>query len=148
MADWAEAADGSAGADGAPALASVEVFEGLDAAAVAALAAACRWLELPEGAVVATDLLGPGTVYFILAGRLTVTAAGKDGLPPDPPLCLGPQQTFGELHAMDSRGEPERAVAVGAVRLAACPRDLFRAFVQAQPALAQRLLTSFAHRLR
>jgi len=90
----------------------------------------------------------PGNVLgFLLEGRLQgvdFTVDGREvGL-----YFVDPNDYFGELSVIDGLPRPEFVIAVGRSSVATLPRDQARALLVSTPAIAQRVTTRFAHRLR
>lgn len=84
----------------------------------------------------------PGAELFVvLAGAVRLEQAGV--------LVrrLGEGEPFGEVAVLDGRPQPADAVAEGAVRCLAIPREALRAAIESDPQLAWELLVLLARRL-
>jgi CRP/FNR family cyclic AMP-dependent transcriptional regulator len=122
--------------------AACQLFGGLDAGGLGALAAVAQEIEFPAGHVIARqDDIGTG-FFVVVSGRVRVIREGTTL------ATLGPGDFFGELSVIDH--EPRNASVVAAepvVCLALASWD-FDAVLLAEPAIAVGILRGIARRLR
>jgi len=128
------------------ALAHVPLFEGLDPAAIEALAGLTFTRTFPIGeAIIEEGRTGNG-LYVVVSGRVEVLkAAGTDR--EQVLATFGPGEPFGELALL---GEWKRTATVRAVDETECvgiDRWVFLAHLERQPTLAIRMLQFVAQRL-
>jgi CRP-like cAMP-binding protein len=128
-------------------LQQVELFKGLDSYALRDIAAQCSWMRCSRNQHVMRRGDAGTDVYFVIAGRLRITAAAARGrriILQD----IGAGEAFGEHSAIDGR---ERLADVRALReslIAALPAGAFRALVASHGSVRERLLQRLTGSMR
>lgn len=130
-----------------PSLTDLPFFRGADAAALAKVAAACRWRMVEPGQVVVDDDEPSTDIFFVAAGAVRVqlrAASGREVLLNE----FGPGEFFGELSAIDGAPRAANVTAAARSRLCIIPAQAFLDFVFATPSACHALLRTLAARLR
>jgi CRP/FNR family cyclic AMP-dependent transcriptional regulator len=128
-------------------IARIPFFAGLDAVALARVAARMRTRRFRRGEVI-FHLGDPGDALFIL-----VTGEVKISLPSDAGdeaiiATLRDGDVFGELALLDGAPRSATATALVVSQTAVLPRDAFRILIAEEPAVRDALLASLAAELR
>ena len=123
-------------------LGTLEAFDGCSVSQLRELARGIEEVEVPAGEQI-VDEGSWGKHAFVLAEGLAHASVGGRGLG-----TIHPGQFFGELALLD--GEPRSATvtAAKASRVLILDSRRFSALVQTTPSVANRILQSFAARLR
>jgi CRP/FNR family cyclic AMP-dependent transcriptional regulator len=129
------------------ALADIPLFEGLPKQRLDAVAAQMHWHAVGARQAFIGRLALPGDVYFLVSGRVRVTACSAGGRQVNF-RDVGAGHYFGELAAID--GEPRSADVVALVpsRIAALSHADFACLLREEPCVALRLLHDLAHSVR
>lgn len=130
-----------------PGLERLELFQGLSATELDALAAACTWQEFKQHQqIVSQD--SPGTdVYFVARGRVRVTifaAGGQEVAFRD----LGAGKSFGELSAIDGHARSASVVALEPSLIASLSRERFWGVLRDRPSITEHLLRQLVALIR
>jgi CRP-like cAMP-binding protein len=128
-------------------LAAISLLEGLDQAALTALAGRCRWSMHPRGGRVIERGSASRDVLFVVEGSVDIV----DRLPSGRDIVyatVGAGEHLGELAAVD--GEPRSASAVAAepTLIAAMPTHVFLDLLRQNGEVALRLLRRLARMVR
>lgn len=129
------------------ALRRVELFSGLDEAAMTRIEALCRWRDYPAGASVVAYLDRSDDVHFLIAGKaraIIYSAAGDTVLFKD----ITPGQAFGEIAAIDRGPRSSGVEAVEPCVIAALSAADFRQVLLEQPAVALAALQILTAQIR
>ena len=117
-----------------------------EAAVWDAFVAAGQRRRYPAGSALFLAGDPPGAVFAVLDGTVEIRAGSDDG---EVLLTtVGPGQLLGEIAALDGLPRSASAVAATDVDAATLPAGRFNELLEAQPALALRLLRAVATRLR
>jgi CRP/FNR family transcriptional regulator, cyclic AMP receptor protein len=129
------------------ALASIEIFDGLDAATVAQIAQRCTWRTYhPEQQIVGQQD-ETREVHFILSGRVRVNLYSPDGR--DVTFRdLGPSNMFGELAALDEAPRSANVVALLPTTTASLKWDQFSQVLRDHPEVAAATLRRLVRLVR
>jgi CRP/FNR family transcriptional regulator, cyclic AMP receptor protein len=123
-------------------LASCQLFHGIDAAGLEALAGRATQVEFPAGAVIARQgEIGTG-FFVVIDGRVRVV---RDG---EVVATLGAGDFFGELSVLDRQPRNAMVAAETATTCLALASWDFDAVLLDQPALTLAILRGVAQRLR
>jgi CRP/FNR family cyclic AMP-dependent transcriptional regulator len=123
-------------------LASCQLFRGIDADGIQALADHATQVEFPAGGVIARQgEIGTG-FFVVIDGRVRVI---RDG---EVIATLGPGDFFGELSVLDGRPRNAMVSAEVATTCLALASWDFEAVLLAQPRLTLAILRGVAQRLR
>ena len=123
-------------------LSACQLFGGLDATGLGALAARASEIDFPAGHVIARqgDI---GTGFFVLVvGRVRVVRDGRTLAE------LGPGDFFGELSVIDHEPRNASVTAIGPVTCLALASWDFDEVLLAEPAITVGILRGLARRLR
>jgi CRP-like cAMP-binding protein len=128
-------------------LTSIAFFAGLDAEALAGLAATMRARRFKRGEVI-FHIGDPGDALFVI-----VSGQVKISLPSDTGeeailATLGPGDVFGELALLDGAPRSASATAMGPTETVVLPRDRFRELIATEAGVRDALLASIAGELR
>jgi CRP/FNR family cyclic AMP-dependent transcriptional regulator len=86
-------------------------------------------------------------MYVIVSGRVRITVTDADGR--EVILAsLGPGDFFGEMAMLDGHGRSADAAVVETAHLAILTRQNFLEFIESDPGIAVRMLSTVTHRLR
>ncbi len=123
-------------------LAQVRLFSALSKKELTVIGQACDEVEVTAG----TDVVSEGTAghefYLILDGSATVKRRGRKV------ATLGPSQYFGELAILDKGVRTATVTADTPMTLLVIGQREFSAVLDEVPALAHKLLSTMAARLR
>lgn len=136
-----------AGAASLPSLRRLPFFGDAPEAALASLAARCRWQTYAPGEVVVDSGDPTDEVFFVAEGAVRVvvrTALGYEAILNDLPAVA----FFGELAAIDGTPRSANVTALQRTRLCAVPGPAFMELVLASPAAGLKLMRLLAGRLR
>jgi CRP/FNR family transcriptional regulator, cyclic AMP receptor protein len=123
-------------------LAACQLFRGIDASGLEALATRATQIEFPAGAVIARQgEIGTG-FFVIIDGRVRVV---RDG---DVVATLGPGEFFGELSVLDRQPRNAMVAADVATTCLGLASWDFEAVLLEQPQLTLAILRGVAQRLR
>ena len=123
-------------------LSAARLFDGVDAAGMARLAAVVVEVDFPRDHVIARQGdIGSG-LFVITSGRVRVV---RDGLPI---AELGPGEFFGELSVLDGRPRTAQVVATEPTTCLALSTWDFESVVREEPSVALAILRGLAGRLR
>ena len=125
--------------DIASCLRDTELFESLDADALAALVRGAKPRAFERGAIVFVQGDPGDALYVVLGGRVKISVESPDG---DSMLLatLGRADTFGELALIDGEPRSATAEALDRAELLSISRQSFRAAYERHPQLASTLL--------
>jgi CRP/FNR family transcriptional regulator, cyclic AMP receptor protein len=128
-------------------LATIPFFAGLDAAALAQVAAGMRARRFRRGEVI-FHLGDPGDALFIIvAGEVKISLPSETG--EEAILVrLVAGDVFGELALLDGAPRSATATAMAVSETVVLPRDRFRQLIAEEPAVRDALLASLAAELR
>ena len=119
----------------------------LGAQEVEDLTAVARTRRYRRGATLIGEGMRPDLVVVLLSGRVKVTSASTGG--EEALLAVrGPGDLLGELSALDGQPSSATVSALDPVEALVVSADGFRAFLQAHPEAALRLLELLTRRLR
>lgn len=128
-------------------LRGINLLEGLDPAALDALARACTWRQAPQGQRIISRQATDRDVYMIIRGRVRATAfsaAGRQVTFRD--IAAG--ETFGDLAAIDGQARSADVMALQPTFLASLSPDVFRKLLREHPAIAERVMVRLAQSVR
>lgn len=123
----------------------LELFAGVDFAAVGAPIAGCPLVEVEPGATVLKEGDSNRTVYQIVKGRVRVALAGFDGLPL---FTLEDGACFGELSILSRFDVSANVVALEHTTLLAMPDDLLWRLIHGSHRFSVNMLEVLSGRLR
>jgi CRP/FNR family cyclic AMP-dependent transcriptional regulator len=128
------------------ALARVPLFDGLDRAELAPLAAMTVARNYPRSVIVVSEGDRADTLYLILSGRIKVFVASDDGR--EIVLSIqGAGAYFGDM-MLDDGVRSASVITLEPCRLAALSRDVFRDFLVRHPDTALALIKNLIRRTR
>jgi len=128
-------------------LRTIPLFDGLDGAALEALAALARSRSCAPGVVIVAEGDLGDAVHLIVSGRTTVsvaTAGGRSATLGE----MGPAEIVGEISLLDGGARSATVTALTAVELLSIDRAPFLALLERTPRVAVALLVVVAGRLR
>jgi adenylate cyclase len=128
-------------------LQNVDVFKGLDAPTLRAIADQCRWTRYKRNAYVIRRDGTDRDVYFVIAGMVRVTAEAGRGrriIFRDVPAG----ELFGEHSAIDGRDRFADVVAVHESLLASMSPEAFRALLANHASIRERVLRRLTRSVR
>jgi CRP-like cAMP-binding protein len=129
------------------ALAAIPLFAGLDAVALASVAAGMRSRRFRRGEVI-FHIGDPGDALFVIvSGEVKISLPSDTG---DEAILatLSSGAVFGELALLDGAPRSATATALGPTETVVLPRDRFRELIATEAAVRDALLASIAGELR
>jgi len=133
-------------ADAPDGLRAVELLSGLDSARLDHLAQEVEWFELTGGQVLFRQGDQPDGVYFVVAGRVRVSATEDDGQ--ERAITeLGRGETLGELGLLVASPRSATVTALRRSVLARLSTALFEELLQSDPVVMLRLTQTVARRM-
>src|SRR5207248_5516649 len=123
-------------------LANVDLFRGLSARELRAVADQGKDIEYREGTKVAVEGEEGGRFHVILEGKATVGRRGKVV------ATLGPGDYFGEIALIDGGPRTATVTAEPPLRTHSIARFNFRPLLREYPGITEKLLVEVARRLR
>jgi len=128
--------------DDASGLAKLELFADVPTESLEALAASARRLSLGSGQTLIREGEEGDDVLLVTEGEASVSVGGM--------LLgtIGPGDCVGEMSLLDNAPRSATVMSVGPLRALVMPADRFRALLEAEPAVNQRLIANLASRLR
>jgi len=132
---------------GAKVLAAAAIFQGVDAAAVAALTQRLQPARFAAGHAVFTEGEPGDRLYLIVSGKLKIVRRSADGRE-NLVAIMGPSDMFGELSLFDPGPRTSSAITLTAVRAVSMDRAALTSWLTGRPDIAQQLLWVLARRLR
>ncbi len=132
---------------GAEVLVAAAIFQGVDAAAVAALIQRLRPAHFPIGHAVFTEGEPGDWLYLIVSGKVKIVRYSADGRA-NLVAVMGPADMFGELSLFDPGPRTSSAITLTEVRAVRMDRAALRWWISQRPDIAQQLLRVLARRLR
>jgi CRP/FNR family cyclic AMP-dependent transcriptional regulator len=128
-------------------IASASLFSGLDAGAIAPIAAASEHRELRRGDVLFLEGDEPQDLYIVTAGRIAISNRSPDGRESVVAL-MEPGDLFGEMPIFDKAGRSAGARALEGSSVVVVPYTPVRQLYEDTPALLWRVVDMLAGRLR
>ncbi|MEZ2294840.1 Crp/Fnr family transcriptional regulator [Variovorax sp. RCC_210] len=129
------------------ALGDFPLFEGLSRQRLDAVAAQMHWHAVDARQAFIGRLAVPGDVYFLISGRVRVTACSAGGRQVNfRDVAAG--HYFGELAAIDGKPRAADVVALVPSRIAALGHADFARLLREEPCVAMRLLHDLARSVR
>jgi CRP/FNR family transcriptional regulator len=128
-------------------LATVPLFEALDADTSVVLASVLTTRDVVRGHVVFSEGDTGDRLFVVLDGKVKISRAAADGRE-NLLTVLGPGEMFGELSLFDPGPRTATATAVTESTLASLDHDDLRPLLLDQPRVAVQLLRALAQRLR
>lgn len=128
-------------------LAAVPLLSACDHGVLARLAPGLRVVDHAKGAILLSQGDSTRDLLLLLAGELIANRYSADGQEVGYRRLVAPAH-FGELAALDSGPRSLNIMAATDARVASISPAVLAALLAAQPALAQRLLTDLAGRVR
>lgn len=129
------------------AFAALPWFAGLEAAVIERLAGSSRQRALRDGEAVSRRGEPQTSLSIVLSGSLQISIHSREGKK-HVTRFLQPGEVYGLIPVLDGAGAVHDADAHGVTELLQLPREVLLAQVQAQPALALRLLQLLCRRSR
>lgn len=128
-------------------LQKIDVFKGLDAQTLRAIADQCRWTRYKRNEYVIRRDGTDRDVYFVIAGLVRITAqAGRGRRIIFRDLPSG--ELFGEHSAIDGRARFADVLAVHESLLASMPPEAFRALLASHASVRERVLRRLTRSVR
>lgn len=128
-------------------LSSLPLLSNIARDAMRELASAATWSTWESGAVLFEQGDIGDVLYFVVTGRVEVTARSSDGA--DRPLATaGPGEAIGELALLDGQPRSARATATEQTTTLVLERVHFLSWLGRHPSAAGTLLRTLATRLR
>jgi CRP/FNR family cyclic AMP-dependent transcriptional regulator len=124
------------------ALATIELFQGLDQGQLAKIATMSQRHEFTDGDTVVKDGDTDGRMYVILEGAARVWVGGR------PEVQLGPGDYFGEMSLLDGQPRSASVVAIAPMTALSIARFAFLPLLTEHPDIAEELLVEMCRRLR
>jgi CRP/FNR family transcriptional regulator, cyclic AMP receptor protein len=129
------------------ALGRSDLFGGLDATELAALAAECRVRRLAKGELVFARGDAGVTMFLVGQGSIALSITSADG--GEVVLAvLRPPKTFGELAVIDNGPRVATATARQASLVVSIPGPYVRRLIRSHPSVSETLLTALAGMVR
>ncbi|MFT3716258.1 MAG: Crp/Fnr family transcriptional regulator [Gordonia sp. (in: high G+C Gram-positive bacteria)] len=128
-------------------LARAGIFQGVEPAAVAALADELTEVEFPRGHVIFHEGEPGDRLYIILSGKVKLGRRSPDGRE-NLLTIMGPSDMFGELSIFDPGPRTSSATTVTEVKVATMDREALKKWIKDRPEIAEQLLRVLARRLR
>lgn len=129
--------------EGVAALASVPLFAGLSKGHLKQVAEAAQVATYVPGAMVVADGAPGAAGFFVLLQGTAMVRRGDKDL-----ASLGPGDFFGEFAVIDGGRRTASVVAEETVVALRLPRTAFRKIVEAEPAIAWRIMEVLVQRVR
>ncbi|NOX64127.1 MAG: Crp/Fnr family transcriptional regulator [Chloroflexi bacterium] len=127
-------------------LRAVSYFQGLDVAALDALAQAAIWRTYAPGAVIFLEGEASANLYFLAEGWIKVVKTSPEGRE-QVLRFLGPGEIFNEVGVLAHRPNPATAIALEHSKLWLLPRDSVRAMLLERPEAMLQVVENMADRL-
>lgn len=128
-------------------VATIPLFQGLDAAQHAAVAAIASEKTAVRGQIVFAEGAQAEGIHILTEGRVKVYKLSPEGKEQILHV-FGPGEPVGEVAVFAGRKYPAYAEALEPSRFLYIPRREFMALLQREPAVALNMLAELAHRLR
>jgi CRP/FNR family transcriptional regulator, cyclic AMP receptor protein len=128
-------------------LKSMPVFSGLGEASLLALARAGRMMQVEKGQFIFFKSDPSEVVYIVRSGSVSIVLESPDGRE----MVINEMHAgdfFGEVGVLTNQPRSTSAIARTEGQLLALPRQAFLALLEAEPAVARRILEMTANRLR
>jgi CRP-like cAMP-binding protein len=120
-------------------LKGIKLLEGLPVPALEAIASRCRWRRYSPGQQIISRDAPDNDVYFVIAGRVRVTAFSASGRQ----VTYGDMRAgdwFGDFAAIDGLSRSADIVAIDETLVASMDPAAFRRLVHDEPAVCDRML--------
>lgn len=127
----------------ASSLDGIQILEGLNSDATAALAKACVWRRYADHEQIIDRQSESTDVFFVVDGHVRVvnySLSGKEITLED----LGPGSHFGELSALDGQPRSASVMALESSLIAALPQERFTSLLQENAIISFRVLRALA----
>lgn len=128
-------------------LARSGIVQGVEPAAVAALAAQLQPVDFPKGHTIFVEGEPGDRLYIILAGKVKIVRSAADGRE-NLLTIMGPSDMFGELAIFDPGPRTSSVTTITQVRTVSMDREALRSWISGRPEIAEQLLRVLARRLR
>ncbi|RWA15480.1 Crp/Fnr family transcriptional regulator [Mycolicibacterium brumae DSM 44177] len=128
-------------------LSRASIFQGVDPAAVAALADQLQPLAFPRGHRVFREGEPGDRLYIIASGTVKIGRSAPDGRESLLAL-LGPADIFGELAIFDPGPRTSTVTTLTEVEAVSMDREALHSWITGRPQIAEQLLRVLARRLR
>jgi CRP/FNR family cyclic AMP-dependent transcriptional regulator len=128
-------------------LARSGIFRRVEITARSALTELLQPVDFPSGYTVYTEGDPGDSMYIIISGKVKIGRVSHDG-GEDLLAVMGPSEMFGEMSTFDPGPRTSRATAITEVCAVPISRDMLRALMFDNPAVAEQLLRVLARRLR
>ncbi|SRR5581483_4336763 len=124
------------------ALATIELFQGLDDVQLARIATMSQWHDFAEGDTIVKEGDTDGQMYVVVRGSARIWMNGQ------PVRTVGPGEYFGEMSLLDGQPRAASVVATEPVQAISIARFNFLPLVTEHPDIAEELLIEMSRRLR
>ncbi|MQA14413.1 MAG: cyclic nucleotide-binding domain-containing protein [Pseudonocardiaceae bacterium] len=128
-------------------LARAGIFQGVDPAAVDALASTLEPVDFPRAHVIFNEGELGDRLYIVESGKVKIGRKSGDGRE-NLLAVFGPSDMFGELSIFDPGPRTSTATTVTEVRAMTMDRTALREWITKRPDIAEQLLRVIARRLR
>ena len=128
-------------------LARSGLVQGVEPAAVAALASQLQPVDFPRGHTIFVEGEPGDRLYIIVSGKVKIVRSAPDGRE-NLLTILGPSDMFGELAIVDPGPRTSSVTPVTQVRAVSMDREALRTWISGRPEIAEQLLRVLARRLR
>jgi CRP-like cAMP-binding protein len=128
-------------------LARSGIVQGVEPAAVAALASQLQPVDFPRGHTIFVEGEPGDRLYIIVSGKVKIVRSAPDGRE-NLLTILGPSDMFGELAIFDPGPRTSSVTTVTQVRAVSMDREALRTWISGRPEIAEQLLRVLARRLR
>ncbi len=128
-------------------LARAGIFQGVEPAAVEALAQQLQPVDFPRAHVIFNEGEPGDRLYIILSGKVKIGRRSPDGRE-NLLAIMGPSDMFGELSIFDPGPRTSSVTTVTEVRAVTMDRVALREWIARRPDIAEQLLRVLARRLR
>ncbi|MEO6881440.1 MAG: Crp/Fnr family transcriptional regulator [Mycobacteriaceae bacterium] len=123
------------------------IFQGVEPAAVEALAQQLQPVDFPRAHVIFNEGEPGDRLYIILSGKVKIGRRSPDGRE-NLLAIMGPSDMFGELSIFDPGPRTSSVTTVTEVRAVTMDRVALREWIARRPDIAEQLLRVLARRLR
>lgn len=128
-------------------LARSGIVQGVEPAAVAALASQLQPVDFPRGHTIFVEGEPGDRLFIIVSGKVKIVRSAPDGRE-NLLTILGPSDMFGELAIFDPGPRTSSVTTVTQVRAVSMDREALRTWISGRPEIAEQLLRVLARRLR
>ena len=124
------------------ALATIELFQGLDQVQLARIATTSQWHDFADGDTIVKEGDADGQMYVVVTGSARIWMGGQ------PLRTVGPGEYFGEMSLLDGQPRSASIIATAPVQAISIARFNFLALLKEHPDIAEELLIEMSRRLR